>query len=100
MKKIWINMKEWFGIILGNILLLGLMFGVGYCTGYHDKPEPEKPSSNTPVEKIVLDTIYITKDSIIYKTKYLTQIQHDTIQKIYTLNDSATIQLFYQLVSE
>ena len=93
-------MKEWFGIILGNILLLGLMFGVGYCTGYHNQPEPEKPDTPTPIKEYIHDSVFITRDSLIYITQYLDSIKHDTIEKVYKLDDTSTLDLFYKLVSE
>lgn len=54
----------------------------------------------THVEKSVIDTLYLTRDSLIYCTQYLDSIKHDTIQKVYNLNDSSTLELFYKLVSE
>ena len=39
----------------------------------------------TPVERIVYDTIYINRDSIIYRNKYINIIKYDTIEKIYKL---------------
>lgn len=60
----------------------------------------KKPDIPTPVEKEVIDTLYITRDSIIYRTKYLETIKHDTIEKIYKLDDTSTIDLFYKLVSK
>lgn len=54
----------------------------------------------TPVERIRVDTIYITRDSIINNVKYIKVIQHDTIEKVYNLSNDSTIDLFYKLVSE
>ena len=53
-----------------------------------------------PVERIVIDTLYLTRDSIIYKTKYIKQIEYDTIEKVYNLDTDGTLDLFYKLVSE
>ena len=53
-----------------------------------------------PIEKNVIDTLYITNDRIKYKIKYLDSIKYDTIEKVYKLNDTATVELFYKLCSE
>lgn len=47
-----------------------------------------------------LDTIYITRDSIINNIKYITKTQYDTIEKVYSISDTASVELFYKLVSE
>lgn len=57
-------------------------------------------NNTTPVEKNVIDTLYLTRDNIITKVKYLDSIKYDTIEKIYVLNDTASVELFYKLVSE
>ena len=77
-------------------------FFIGAAIGYLDCKHEcnKKPDIPTPVEKEVIDTLYITRDSIIYRTKYLETIKHDTIEKIYKLDDTSTIDLFYKLVSE
>ncbi len=76
-----------------------ITFCLGYFASYmHNKnKEIDVP---TPVEKEVIDTFYITRDSLIYRTKYLDSIKYDTIEKVYKLNDSNTLYLFLQLVSE
>lgn len=78
------------------------MLGLGYTWGYFDAKTKynHKIDIPTPIEKEVIDTLYITRDSLIYRTKYLDSIKHDTIEKVYKLNDSTTLQLFIQLVSE
>lgn len=60
----------------------------------------QKDCNTSPVKEMRIDTLYITRDSLIYRTKYLDSIKYDTIQKVYNLNDTATLQLFLQLVSE
>lgn len=86
MKKIWINI---------------ICFCIGFIIGLIIKPNEEKTVYiNTPVEKEIIDTLYITRDSLIYKISYLDSIKYDTVGKIYNLSDSASIELFYQLVSE
>lgn len=77
-------------------LIIGFIFGV--ALGYKDCGDCK--DNTTPVERIEIDTFYITRDSIIEKTKYIKIIQHDTIEKVYNLNDSSTVDLFYKLVSE
>ena len=78
------------------------MLGLGYTWGYFNAKTKynHKTDIPTPVEKEIIDTLYITRDSLIYRTKYLETIKHDTIEKIYRLNDSSSIDLFLQLVSE
>lgn len=80
-----------FGLMLGGVI------GYGACMLSHKE---EKIEITTPVEKEVIDTLYITRDSLITKTNYIETIKHDTIEKVYKLDDSTTIKLFYQLVSE
>lgn len=93
MKKTWINP------IIGDLvcLMLGFLIGLGLGLKQNKKTIVNIP---TPVEKSVIDTLYIKHDSLIYRTKVLDSIKHDTIQKVYNLSDSATLQLFLQLVSE
>lgn len=47
-----------------------------------------------------VDTLYITNTEIKYKIRKIDSIKYDTIQKIYNLNDSATVKLFYELCSK
>lgn len=92
-------MKEWLFIIFFSILVLGGVFTAGYFVG-NAAQDKEPEIIYAPVEKEVIKNIYITRDSIIYKTKYIKLIQHDTIEKIYTLSNDSTVALFYRLVSE
>lgn len=80
-------------------VLIGVVFGMMLL--YILMPNKVKEVYiTTPVERIVYDTLYVRRDSIIYKTQYIKDIQHDTIEKIRTLNDSSTLELFYKLVAE
>lgn len=86
-------------------LFIGVCIGffIGAAIGYLDckhEYNNKKPDVPTPVEKEVIDTLYLTRDSLIYRTKYLDSIKYDTIEKVYKLNDSNTLHLFLQLVSE
>lgn len=82
------------------IFIAGVFFGSILVYIINDFIKPKEVTVPTPVEKEVIDTLYITRDSLIYRTKYLETIKHDTIEKIYRLNDSSSIDLFYKLVSE
>ena len=104
MKKIW----DKYGTIITGVLVLGIMplfltiasGYLGYGLGYKKGKKETKIIYTPPIEKKVIDTLYITRDSLITRVKYLETIKHDTIEKVYILNDSATIDLFYKLVSE
>lgn len=91
-------------LILGIIfMILGILSDVwktAYKAGYDDCIKELEANYTSPVEKNVIDTLYITRDSIIYKTKYIKQIEHDTIEKVYNLSADSTVTLFYRLVSE
>lgn len=105
MKKIWnwIN-KHYIIIILVCIVLVWIFVDLyidrAYKNGYNDCLQKLKDKYSSPVEKNVIDTFYITRDSIIERTKYIKIIQHDTIEKVYNLNADSTLDLFYKLVSE
>ena len=80
-------------------VLLGMI--LGFVLEYFlVPPKVETVKIELPVERRVIDSFYIVKDSIIYRTKTIKEIQHDTIEKIYNLDDTTTINLFYKLVSE
>lgn len=89
-------------IIISKIIILIAGYISGFALAYliNDFKKPKTVVIPTPVEKEVIDTLYITRDSLIYRTKYLETIKHDTIEKVYRLNDSSSIDLFYKLVSE
>lgn len=88
--------KLWITIIILIALLAGYIIGV--VIKYN--------VTHTPVEQQLLDTTYntvvldsiefhiIEKDSTIKKIKY--QMKYE-VNKVYTLDDSATVKLFYQL---
>ena len=90
-------------IIIVILIVIGIIIGSykkGYNEGYNECKRELEDKYSHPVERIVIDTLYITRDSIIYKTKYIKQIEHDTIEKVYNLDTDGTLDLFYKLVSE
>ena len=93
MKKIWDSPAT--GFIVGTLVGFLIGFGLGHKT--NKETTVHVP---TPVEKSVIDTLYLTRDSLIYVTQYLDSIKHDTIEKVYKLDDTSTLDLFYKLVSE
>lgn len=105
MKKIWNWISKHYIIIaLVCIILIwifvDLSINKAYKNGYNDCLQELKDKYSSPVERIVIDSFYITRDSIIERTKYIKVIQHDTIEKVYNLNADSTLDLFYKLVSE
>lgn len=100
MKKIWD--KHWEPILLGVgiICLIIMWFALGYITGYNKAKKESKFNYTSPVEESTIDTLYVTKDKQHAKVKYLEITKNDTIETIYNLDDSATINLFYKLVSK
>lgn len=109
MKKIWnwVSNNYTFSVLalLGIYILvnIGIILSVkdkAYNKGYNDCLQELKAKYSTPVEMIVIDSFYITRDSIIERTKYIKVIEHDTIEKVYNLNADSTLDLFYKLVSE
>ena len=84
-------------IVIGTIIS---SYKKGYNEGYNECKRELEDKYSHPVERIVIDTLYITRDSIIYKTKYIKQIEYDTIEKVYNLDTDGTLDLFYKLVSE
>lgn len=100
MKKIWTNIKDYSVIILymGFCLTFVIMAIIGLMKlAYSNTDKIEPP---TPVRESRIDTLYLTRDSLIYRTQYLDSIKYDTIEKVYKLNDTATLKLFLQLVSK
>ena len=90
-------------IIIVILIVIGTIIGSykkGYNEGYNECKRELEDKYSHPVERIVIDTLYLTRDSIIYKTKYIKQIEHDTIEKVYNLDTDGTLDLFYKLVSE
>lgn len=84
-------------IIIGSVVAY---YKKGYKEGYNNCLKELKDKYSSPVENNKIDTCYIVRDSLIYRTKYIKEIQYDTITKVYFLDDSTTVKLFYQLVSE
>ena len=90
-------------IIIVILIIIGTIIGSykkGYNEGYNECKRELEDKYSHPVERIIIDTLYLTRDSIIYKTKYIKQIEHDTIEKVYNLDTDGTLDLFYKLVSE
>lgn len=87
------------GFAIGVVCCIAA-FCLGLFLGYIQFKSTNNTDVPTPVEKKVIDTLYLTRDSLIYRTKYLDSIKYDTIEKVYKLNDSNTLYLFLQLVSE
>ena len=96
MKQTWFDKNGWWVILsIIGIIVFCIVIPIA-----HSLQSPKQDTIPTPVEKKVIDTLYITRDNYINSIKYLDSIKYDTIQKVYDLNDSATFLLFLQLVSE
>lgn len=82
------------------IIVYGIIcFIVGYYIAYNNSKRDYNNVilPDTVYNKVILDSIehrIIEKDSTIKKIKY--QMKYE-INKVYTLDDSATVKLFYQL---
>ena len=100
MKKIWDNYKELIISAIVWLLLTPALLIIEYKIGYNRGLEHRQIIYTPPVEKKVIDTLYVTRDKIITKVKYLEVVKHDTIEKVYNLDDTSTLKLFYKLVSE
>jgi hypothetical protein len=88
--------KIWIVIIILIALLAGCIIGVVIKQNEIRTPV-EHQLIDTSYNKVVLDSIeyhIIEKDSTIKKIKY--QMKYE-VNKVYTLDDSATVKLFYQL---
>lgn len=88
--------KLWTTIIILITLLVGCIIGVVIKQNTTRTPV-EQQLIDTTYNKVVLDSIeyrIIEKDSTIKKIKY--EMKYE-VNKIYTLDDSATVKLFYQL---
>ena len=84
-----------FEYLLGFMLLVSIMLWAFFPKCKEDTGSIPKAPITTKV-----DTLYITNTEIKYKIKKIDSIKYDTIQKIYNLNDSATVKLFYELCSK
>lgn len=85
--------------------IIGFLIGfyVGCIATRYTIPKDEVKNVNTEYTEPILpniNTIYETKDSIINRIKYIKEIQHDTIKEVYNITDSASVELFYKLVSK
>lgn len=80
-------------------VIMCLVFALGYVIGKGYTKVKEVPVIS-PVEKNIIDTLTITNTEIKYRIKYLDSIKYDTIEKVYTLDDSATVKLFYELCTK
>ena len=88
--------KIWIFIIILIVLLVGCIIGVVIKQNAIHIPA-EQQLIDTTYNKVVLDSIeirIIEKDSTIKKIKY--EMKYE-VNKVYTLDDSATVKLFYQL---
>lgn len=88
--------KIWIIIITLIALLAGCIIGVVIKQNEIRTPA-ERQLIDTSYNKVILDSIeyrIIEKDSTIKKIKY--QMKYE-VNKVYTLDDSATVKLFYQL---
>lgn len=99
MKKIWIKriLEITFVLYVIFLFLLGIW---NVNTFLNNRNNNQIQPTINPNTHINIDTIYLKKDTIIYRIKEIKKIQYDTIEKIYNLNDTATINLFYKLVAK
>lgn len=78
--------------VLETIATVFVGIVIGWCL---KEANYEKHNDNN-----ITDTIYVERDSILEYTKTLDSIKENEIKKVYTLDDSSTIELFIKLVSE
>lgn len=83
------------GFYVGSIVIRAVINSDNktYNNIIYDDPTYEEPMLPD------LDTFYITRDSIINNIKYITEVKYDTIKEVYNISDSASVELFYELVS-
>lgn len=99
MKKIWI--KRVLEIIFVLYIILLFLLGIWNINIFlNNRNNNTIQPTMKPNTNINIDTIYLKKDTIIYKIQRIKEIQYDTIEKVYNLNDTATINLFYKLVAK
>lgn len=91
-------------IIIASLvcLIIALMLYIFYINKHNQKIEHKEQVIviDTVYNKVVLDSIeynIIKRDSVVYNLKQ--EMQYET-NKVFNMSDSATIKLFYQLVSE
>lgn len=100
MKEIWDKYYIVFYCIFFAIIFGACWCAIGYTIGYNKGKKENKFNYTSPVEKSTIDTLYVTRDNQHAKVKHLEISKNDTIETIYTLDDSATIDLFYKLVTK
>lgn len=100
MKEIWDKYYIVFYCIFFAIIFGACWCAIGYTIGYNKAKKENKFNYTSPVEKSTIDTLYVTKDRQHAKVKHLEITKNDTIETIYNLDDSATIDLFYKLVAK
>lgn len=97
-----IKSKLWKIILLAIALIAIFVIGVliGRSIRLIDAQHQVDVIVDTAYNKTTLDSIdynIIKKDSVIHKLRY--EMDYET-KKVYTLDDSATIELFYQLCAD
>jgi hypothetical protein len=99
MKKTWI--KRILEIIFVLYIIFLFLLGIWNMNIFlNNRNNNQIQPTINPNTHINTDTIYLKKDTIIYKIQRIKEIQYDTIEKVYNLNDTATINLFYKLVAK
>ena len=99
MKEIWDKYGSIICVVLILLIFLAMYF-LGYVVGLNAGRKENKFNYTSPVEKSTIDTLYVTKDKQHAKVKHLEITKNGTIETIYNLDDSATINLFYKLVAK
>lgn len=100
MKKFWNKYGDMIIGITFVIIIPIFLITISYNIGYNKGKKENKFNYTSPVEKSTIDTLYVTKDKQHAKLKHLEITKNDTIETIYNLDDSATIDLFYKLVTK
>lgn len=88
--------KKW---IYGLLFILSFFIG-GILSFSYSINHPKKVIEIRPVDRKVIDTLKVTNTKIKYKIQYLDSIRYDTIEKVYALDDSSSVKLFYELCSK
>lgn len=92
------NKKDVLEIIITAVIIAVFSFILGYGSGRHSV---KQTSNTTPVKEMrYIDTLYINNEIIKYKVKYLDSIRYEKVYEVRTLDDSATVRLFYELCSK
>lgn len=96
-------MNKYFKIIINAIIVLLIiavivLFAI-ITINYFDKPDTE-------VYQDIIDndnkikTIEVTRDSLILKVNTLDSIKNEEINKVKTLDNDSTLNLFYKLINK